>query len=154
MNGVCRLTNINAKSTAFMNVVTGFIIVVGSFILLCKAESTSDLIVYQSVTAGFLFGFTYLFIAANHLFDLDWRPFGWFSLCVAIFAITMAIVSFRAGDIGFTLLWTAWAVLWLEGFLEIVAGFRGLSKIFPYLSIAEGIFAAWIPSMFMLLGGW
>ncbi|MDR3345836.1 MAG: acid-activated urea channel [Campylobacteraceae bacterium] len=154
MNGACRLTNVNAKSTSFMNVATGVIIVVGSFILLCKAQNVGELVTYQSVTAGFLFGFTYLFIAANYLFDLDWRPFGWFSLCVAIFAVTMAIVSYQAGDLRFVLLWAAWAVLWLEGFLEIVAGFKSLSKIFPYLSIAEGIFAAWIPSMFMILGYW
>jgi acid-activated urea channel len=152
MNGTLRLSGVDAKSTAFMNVVTGAIIVLSNFILLFSAGN--DVIVFQNVASGFLFGFTYLFIAANYLFNLDWRPFGWFSLCVALYAATMAVVAFSPADPRFTLLWGAWAVLWLEGFLEIVLGIKQLSKIFPWLSIAEGVFAAGLPSMFMLLNAW
>jgi acid-activated urea channel len=152
MNGALRLSGVNAKSTAFMNVVTGAIIVVSNFILLFRAGS--DVLVFQNVASGFLFGFTYLFIAANYLFDLDWRPFGWFSLCVAIYASIMAVTAFDPADPRFTLLWGAWAVLWLEGFVEIVLGVKGLAKLFPWLSIAEGIFAAGMPALFMLLNKW
>jgi acid-activated urea channel len=152
MNGTLRLSGVNAKSTAFMNLITGTIIVVSNFILLFSASG--DVMVFQNVTSGFLFGFTYLFIAANHLLELDWRPFGWFSLCVAVYAATMAVTSFSPADLRFTLLWGAWAILWLEGFVEIVLGLKQLSKIFPWLSIVEGIFAAFLPAMFMLLSKW
>ncbi len=150
MNGVNRLCNVDAKSTAFMNAVTGLIIVVGNFIMLAKAE---EVIAFQNVASGFLFGFTYLFIAANYLLKLDLRPFGWYSLCVAIYAAVMSVSSFLSGEIRFGLLWGAWTLLWLEGFLELVLKLK-LAKIFPYLSIAEGIFAAGIPSMLMLMDKW
>lgn len=146
-NGANIIGKVDVKSMAFMNVVTGFVIVTINLIMLSKA---TDIIEFQNVASGFLFGFTYIFIAANHLFKLDWRPFGWFSLFVAIYATTAAIMS---TDIRFTLLWGAWAILWLEGFLESVLKMK-LQKIFPYLSIAEGIFAAFIPAMFMLTGNW
>jgi acid-activated urea channel len=152
MNGTLRLSGVNAKSTAFMNFVTGTILVVSNFILLFNAAG--DVFVFQNVTSGLLFGFTYLFIGANHVFELDWRPFGWFSLCVAIYASTMAVTAFNPADVRFTLLWGAWAILWLEGFVEIVLGVKPLSKIFPWLSITEGIFAAFLPAMFMLLNAW
>lgn len=149
MNGVSRFANIDAKSTAFMNLVTGFIIVTCNFISLPKAGAIID---YQNIASGFLFGFTYLFIAANYLCKLDLRPFGWFSLFVAIYATVMTYLSLGV-DIRFAALWGAWAVLWLTGFLELVMNID-LSKIFPYLSIAEGIFAAFIPAVLMLTNNW
>ena len=148
-NGVNRLCGVDAKSTAFMNLVTGFIIVSGNLIMLAKAGGILD---FQNVASGYLFGFTYLFVAGNYLFKLDLRPFGWFSGFVAVYATIMAITSYSV-DIRFTLLWGAWAVLWLEGFLELVLKLK-IGKIFPWLSIAEGIFAAFIPSVFMLLDKW
>ncbi len=148
-NGVNILSKVDAKSTAFMNLVTGFVIVIGNIIFLCKAE---DIMQFQNVASGFLFGFTYLFIASNHLFKLDWRPFGWFSLFVAIYAVIMAIGTYNI-DIRFFLLWSAWAILWLEGFLELILKVK-LTKIFPYLCIAEGIFAAFIPAVLMLTNNW
>ena len=150
MNGVSRFCNIDAKSTAFMNLVTGTIIVLCNFIMLTKA---TEIIEFQNIASGFLFGFTYLFIAANYLLKLDLRPFGWYSLCVAIYAGVMSASAFYNADIRFGLLWGAWTILWLEGFLELVLKMK-LAKFFPYLSIAEGIFAAFIPSMFMLMNLW
>jgi hypothetical protein len=64
----------------------------------------------------------------------------------------MAISSYGS-DIRFVLLWGAWAILWLEGFLELVLKFK-LEKIFPYLSIIIGLFAAFIPAILMLTDKW
>ena len=148
-NGLNRFLNTDAKSTAIMNFFTGFILVIGNIIMLAKAV---DIIEYQNVASGFLFGITYLFIAANYLFKLDLRPFGLFSLFVAVYAVIMAVSSYGV-DIRFVLLWGAWAALWLEGFLELVLKIK-LDKLFPYLSIAVGLFAAFIPAIFMLTGKW
>ncbi|MDR1554722.1 MAG: acid-activated urea channel, partial [Campylobacteraceae bacterium] len=92
--------------------------------------------------------------AANYLLKLDLRSFGWYSLCVTIFALISSIVCFKAGIIGMGILWLAWAILWLEGFLELAVGFKKLGKVFPYLSITEGVFAAGVPSVLMLFGIW
>ena len=148
-NGINRFLNTDAKSTAIMNLFTGLILFLGNIIMLAKAGNTMD---FQNVASGFLFGVTYLFIAANYLFKLDLRPFGLFSLFVAIYAVIMAVLSYNI-DFRLTLLWSAWALLWLEGFLELVLKMK-LEKIFPYLSIAIGLFAAFIPAVYMLTNKW
>ncbi|MDR2790083.1 MAG: acid-activated urea channel [Campylobacteraceae bacterium] len=152
-NGIAALCKIDLKSASFINIVTGGIIVISSFIMIARADS-ADTMAYNNIIAGFLFGFTYLFIAANFLLKLDLRPFGWYSLCVVVFALISALACLKAGFIGMAILWFAWAILWMEGFLELAAGFKKLGKVFPYLSIAEGIFAAGVPSILMLFGIW
>jgi len=149
-NGVCVFGKVDAKSTAAMNLITAFVIIAGNLIALARAGAAGD---YQNVASGFLFGFTYLFIAANNLFKLDLRPFGWFSFFVAVYAAIMCVSAAVGGDVKFALLWGAWAILWLEGFLELGLRLR-MGKVFPYLSIAEGIFAAFIPSVLMLTNRW
>lgn len=151
INGVNRFYKLDAKSSAFMNAVTGVVIVLGCFIGFAKGGDTPA---YLNVASGFLFGFTYIFIASNNLFGLDWRPFGWFSLFVAAYAIVMAVLAGLSGDFKFVYLWTMWALLWLNGFLDAVLKMKSMSKIFPYLSIIEGIFAAFIPSILMLTDRW
>ena len=151
LNGVSRFYKLDAKAIAFMNAITGTIIVLGSFINFAKG---GDTLAYQNVASGFLFGFTYIFIAANNFFNLDWRPFGWFSLFVTIYAVFMAVLAGQSGDYQFVYLWAAWALLWLNGFLDIVFKMKSMSKIFPYLSIVVGIFAAFIPSLMMLTDKW
>ena len=153
MNGVARFCSFDAKSTAFMNLVTGSIIIVGNLLLLSKAFEADSIINFQNVASGFLFGVTYIFIAGINLFKLDLRPFGWFSLFVAVYAGIMCYMAFDSGAWKFGLLWGAWAVLWLEGFLELSCKMK-IGKIFPYLCIAEGIFAAFIPSILMLTDKW
>lgn len=152
INGVNRLNGmIDPKSLSIMNIITAAIIVIGSFINFARAQTTLD---YTNVASGFLFGFTYVFIAANNLFGLDWRIFGWFSLFVTIYAVYQMVLSFQMQDWGFTYLWFIWALLWLNGFLDAVVGMPSMSRIFPYLSIFVGIFAAFIPALMMLTDRW
>ena len=151
MNGVAALTNWDAKTTAFINLVTGSILVIGNFIGVAKADA---LIHYNNAAGGFLFGVTYLFIAANYLLKLDLRAFGWYSFGVTVFAVISTVVCVRAGDVSVGMLWAAWAVLWFEGFLQLSLNVKPLGKIFPYLSILEGIFATGGPGVFMLFGWW
>jgi acid-activated urea channel len=152
-NGVAAIIRMDGKSTAFMNAVTGLVLVGGNLISLGKADFT-DTSAYYNIAAGFLFGFTYVFIAANHVLKLDLRAFGWYSVCVAVFAAASAGVCFSGGAVPLGCLWTAWAVLWLEGFLELSCGIKALGRIFPALSILEGIFAAFVPAVLMLFGVW
>jgi acid-activated urea channel len=151
MNGVAAISNWDAKTTAFINLVTGSILVIGNLIGLVRADSFMD---HNSVAGGFLFGVTYLFIAANYLLKLDLRAFGWYSVCVTAFAVTSAVVCVRGGAVPLGLLWAAWAVLWFEGFLQLGLGIKPLGKIFPWLSILEGIFATGGAGLFMLFGWW
>jgi hypothetical protein len=85
MNGVAAISNGDAKTTAFINLVTGSILVIGNFIGLAKAGVFS-LADCSNSAGGFLFGVTCLFIAFHYLAKLDLRAFGWHRVCVAIFA--------------------------------------------------------------------
>jgi acid-activated urea channel len=153
MNGVAAIAKWDAKTTAFINLVTGSILVVGNFIGLVKADASS-LTDYNNAAGGFLFGVTYLFIACNYLAKLDLRAFGWYSVCVVIFASISAVVCVSGGAVSMGVLWAAWAVLWLEGFLQLGLNIQPLGKIFPVLSILEGIFATGGPGVLMLFGWW
>jgi acid-activated urea channel len=153
MNGVAAISNWDAKTTAFINLVTGSILVIGNFIGLSRADA-SVAMHYNNAAAGFLFGITYLFIAANYLLKLDLRAFGWYSVCVVGFALVSTVVCVQGGAVPMAVLWAAWAVLWLEGFLQLGLNVKSLGKIFPALSILEGILATGGPGVFMLFGWW
>ncbi|MDR1390398.1 MAG: hypothetical protein LBJ31_10545 [Treponema sp.] len=150
MNGVAAISKWDAKTTAFINLVTGSILVIGNFIGLVGADTAQ----YNNAAGGFLFGVTYLFIASNYLFRLDLRAFGWYSVCVTAFAVISAVVCAQGGLVSMGLLWAAWAVLWLEGFLQLGLNVKPMAKIFPVLSILEGIFATGGPGVLMLFGWW
>ena len=149
LNGVARFTKMDPKTVPVMNLITGSVLVIGNFILLAKASAPFE---FYNSAAGFLFGFTYLIIAANYWFKLDLRMFGWYSLCVAAFATFSAVWCFIGnGYVWMGVLWTAWAALWLEGFIELGLKYEKIANIFPYLSIAEGLFAAGLPAILMLI---
>lgn len=157
INGVSIWRKTDAKSVAVINVITGFVIVSANLIALLNLDTAIDSAAmaqaYLNITAGFLFGFTYIFVAANLLGKLNPEPFGWFCLCVAVFAAVNAVVFFVNGFVGFPwlgVLWILWAVLWLQGFLQFVTKTKGMDKVYPFLAVFEAIFAAGVPAMLML----
>jgi len=151
LNGVARLTDIPPRAVALMNAITAVIILIGSFINFSHAVATAD---FESVASGFLFGFTYVFIAINTWFNLDWRPFAWFSLFVAIWAVYEMILAIQGHSWGFVWLWFAWALVWANGFLDTICGWKLMGRIFPYLVMFVGLTAAFIPAMLMLTDRW
>ncbi|MDR3113899.1 MAG: hypothetical protein LBU25_00070 [Treponema sp.] len=132
MNGVAAIANWDARTTAFINLVTGSILVIGNFIGLFR-EDAAGVMAYNNAAGGFLFGVTYRFIAVNYLFKLDLRVFGWYSVCVTLFAVIGAAVCMQGGAVSLRLLWAAWGALWFEGFLQLSLNVKSLGKIFPYL---------------------
>lgn len=154
-NGIARITNIDSKSSAVMNVFVGLLsiiiniitIVHGDFILI---DDVGD---FYSAATGLLFGFTYLYVAVNSIFNLDNRLYGWYSLFVAINTIPAAWIDFYInGDWKMAIIWILWGILWLTGFIENVL--KKELKFVPYLAIFEGIFTAWIPGFLILTNLW
>ncbi|WP_282192876.1 AmiS/UreI family transporter [Romboutsia ilealis] len=154
-NGIARITNIDSKSAAVMNIFVGLLsiiiniitIVHGDFILI---DDVGD---FYSAATGLLFGFTYLFVAVNSIFNLDNRLYGWYSLFVAINTIPAAWIDFYInGDWKMAIIWILWGILWLTGFIENVL--KKELKFVPYLAIFEGIFTAWIPGFLILTNLW
>lgn len=156
-NGICRLYNIDGRSSAIMNIFVGGLSIILNICVIVYAELHQDKSSFYVAGTGLLFGFTYLFIALNSIYKLDLRPFGWYSLFVAINAIPAAYFSYDPTSpsiegILFPVIWIAWGVLWLTGFIECVLKIE--LKFVPYLAILEGIFTAWIPAWLIFSGIW
>lgn len=149
-NGVARFYNFDKKATAVVNIFVGLLSVICNIITICNATSTNN---YYSAGTGLLFGFTYLFIALNNIYDLDPRPYGIYSLLVAIVAIPASIVSLNDGDIRFFVIWLLWSLLWATGFIETVLK-KNLGNFVSYLLIFEGVVTGLIPGFLMLVERW
>lgn len=145
-NGFCRLYGVDGKSTAVMNIFTGALSIVINVLSLIQGE-------YYAAATGLLFGFTYLFVVANNLFQLDTRPYGVYSLFVAINTLPCAWIDYAGGDTKMAIIWILWGILWLTGFIECNMK-KDLGKFVPYLAIFEGIITAWVPGFLMLRGMW
>lgn len=144
-NGIGRLFNIDEKSLSLLNLFTGGLAVIIDTVNVIQGD-------YYSVGTGLLFGFTYLFVGINGIFNLDKRPYAWYSLFVAINTIPASIVALQT-DWRMFAIWLLWGVLWLTAFIELILK-KNLGKFVPYLAIFEGIITAWIPGFMMLINKW
>jgi acid-activated urea channel len=154
-NGIARITDVDAKSASVMNVFTGLLSIIINIITIVHGdfESIDSIGDFYSAATGLLFGFTYLFVAANSIFNLDNRLYGWYSLFVAINTIPAAYISFAGdGDWKMAVIWILWGILWLTGFIENVL--KKELKFVPYLAVFEGIVTAWIPGFLILTNLW
>ena len=84
-NGVCSLANVDRKSVAVMNILTGGLSLFINFVNLVQGN-------YYAAGTGLLFCFTYLFVAMMNIFDLNPLPFAWFSSFVAVNAVVFGII--------------------------------------------------------------
>ena len=154
-NGIARLTNVDNRSTAVMNYFTGALSIIINIITIVHGdfESIDSIGDFYSAATGLLFGFTYLYVAANSIFNLDGRLYGWYSLFVAINTIPAAWIEFTVnGDWRMAVIWILWGILWLTGFIENVL--KKELKFVPYLAVFEGIVTAWIPGFLILTNLW
>lgn len=146
-NGVGLLRKTDPKTTGTLNLFTGSLLFILNVIGAVKAGVTAD---FANTAAGFLFAATYIFLGIFLLKGLDFFHIGIFGLFVSINAAVWAVLSFIAGDVFMGVLWTMWAILWGEMFFENSLKLN-LKKFPAILLIAEGIFAAWIPALYLLL---
>lgn len=153
-NGICRITNIDGKTSSVMNIFVGALSVIINIIVIVHGDFMNNHDDLYAAATGLLFGFTYLFVAFNNLLNLDTRAFGWYSLFVAINSIPAAYLAYKDDvvSVSFSVIWLAWGVLWLTGFIECVM--KKELKFVPYLAILEGIFTAWIPAWLLFTGTW
>ena len=154
-NGIARLTDVDAKSASVMNLFTGGLSIIANIITIVHGDFMliGDIGDFYSAATGLLFGFTYLYVAVNSIFNLDPRLYGWYSLFVAINSVPAAWIEFYVnGDWRMVVIWILWGILWLTGFIENVLK-KHLSFV-PYLAIFEGIVTAWIPGFLILTGLW
>ena len=154
-NGIARLTDVDEKSASVMNLFTGGLSIIANIITIVHGDFMliGDIGDFYSAATGLLFGFTYLYVAVNSIFNLDPRLYGWYSLFVAINSVPAAYIEyFVNADWRMAVIWILWGILWLTGFIENVLK-KHLSFV-PYLAIFEGIVTAWIPGFMILTELW
>ncbi len=155
-NGLATIEKISDKSMAVMNIFTGGLSLILNIVSLSYGIVTSQPNTYFFGSAtGLLFAFTYLYTAINTIFELDNRLYGYFSLFVAINTIPAGVLCFYGfgGNAIYGVIWWAWGVLWLTGFLTNNLKMN-LGKFPAYLSVIEGVVTAWIPGFLMLVNMW
>lgn len=153
-NGICNLCSIDKKAASVMNIFTGGLSLFINFTNLVQGN-------YYAAGTGLLFCFTYLFVAANNLFQLDTKPFAWFSTFVAINAVIFGTLEGFVGipvwniepDWRWAAIWYLWAILWGTAFVEDIMG-KKLGKFVPCLQVFEGIVTAWIPGVLIMTNYW
>lgn len=153
-NGLCSWFQLSGKSTAVMNIFVGGLSLIINVISLVQGH-------YYAAGTGLLFGFTYLFVAFSSLWEIDPKPFAWFSTFVAINALVFGTFEGIIGipslsieaDWRWAGIWYLWAILWGTAFVEDILGYK-LGKFVPALQVFEGVITAWIPGLLLMIGMW
>ena len=153
-NGMCTFYQVDGKSAAVMNILTGSLSIFINAVNLVLGN-------YYAAGTGLLFGFTYLFVAFVKLQKLDPIPFAWFSTFVAVNAVIFGTIEGITGStaLGITadwrwaVIWYLWAILWGTSFVEDICH-RKLGRFVPALQMFEGVVTAWIHGVLMLIGLW
>jgi hypothetical protein len=150
VNGVMLLGWVSPRGAAPLNLFVGLMQVFTPTYLVLTADG--DPAVIQAAAGLYLFGFTYLWVGINALFDLPGHGLGWFSLFVAVVAIAYAVESFVADAPVFGIIWLSWAALWTLFFLVLGLERTGLTKITGTVALVEGVLTAALPAWLAMAG--
>jgi hypothetical protein len=150
LNGTMLLGWIDGKSAAPLNIFVGLLQVVTPTYLIINANGDTTQIL--GAAGLYLFGFTYLYVACNLMWNLDGSGLGMFSLFVAIAAVVFSLISFNADDPVFGVIWLYWAYLWVLFFLLLARKLDGLGRYTGAVAAIQGWVTGAIPAFLILTG--
>ncbi|PZO59889.1 MAG: transporter [Pseudoxanthomonas suwonensis] len=153
INGLMLLGKIPGKSAAILNIFVGVMQVVFPTLILLQANGDPAIILAAS--GLYLFGFTYLYVGINQIFDLSGEGLGWFSLFVAFVALVFGILQFtQVNDPLFGVIWFLWAILWTLFFLLLALGKDSLNDFTGWFTIIVAHITGTIPALMLLSGNY
>jgi hypothetical protein len=117
INAIWMLGKMSNKAVVPMNIFVAVVQIAGVMAIIFTGKETSE---FYSAALTLLFAFTYLYVAATQIWNLDPRGLGWYCLPVAILAIPAGIQNLATP--GLALLWFMWSTLWLMFFLLLGLG--------------------------------
>lgn len=101
-----------------------------------------------------LFGITYLWVGLNAVRGAtDQRALGYYCLLVAIITIPYAIKAYMGGDIGFTVEWATYGILWFLFFMVLALGNQAVMGLTIFMTYLVGI-EVWVTGWLYLYGYW
>ena len=112
INALWMMGKMSNKAVIPMNIFVAIVQLAGVFTIIATGTETSE---FYGAALTLLFAFTYLYVAATQIWNLDVKGLGWYCLPVALIAIPAGIQSL--GTPGLALLWFMWATLWFMFFL-------------------------------------
>ena len=155
INGLSLMGYVKGKSLVPMDLFVGLLQVITPLYLIFTASGTPEE-VSATILLGsglFLFGFTYLYVAINNIYDLDGSGLGWFCLYVVLAAIVYAYFNFRTATPGgyvLTVLWVSWAFLWGLFWLVLSLGRTSLTRYTGAVCATQGIITGFIPALILI----
>lgn len=155
INGLMLLGFVGAKAAVPMNIMVGLLQVFTPTYLIISANG--DELQILSASGLYLFGFTYLYVAANNAYDLDGSALGWFSGFVAVCAVVFAGLNFwyePFGDLPFGIIWLHWAFLWGLFFAVLALGRESLTRFTGFVAVVQGWMTGFAPAFLLMIGAW
>ncbi len=148
MNALMLLGKLDGKQVAPMNIFTGILIFAG--VMRTVFLQGQEIVMYFYAMQSLLFAFTYLWVAANTIWDLEGQGLGWYCLLVAIVAVPTAFTALP--DTGLFILWIMWASLWFMFFLLLGLGMQ-IAKATAAWTVVNAV-ATGVAGYFILVQLW
>lgn len=132
-------------------------ILVGSLTLLAALQQAfsagADAVSIKNAAFSLLFAFTYLWVAFNRFSGDDGRGLGWFSLFVALTAVSVAFDTLRAacGTSG-SACRRHYGLSCGCCFFLLLALQKPVTHLTAQMSIAAGVLTGWLPGYSLLTG--
>lgn len=109
INALWMMGKLDAKAAVPMNIFVAGVQIAGVAKVIATAATPVE---FYGAAATLLFTFTYLYVAATNIWNLDAKGLGWYCLPVSIIAVPAGVFALLDGAIGLAILWWMWAVLW------------------------------------------
>jgi putative amide transporter protein len=133
INSIWMLGKMSAKAVIPMNIFVAIIQLGGVYRVIFTSTETAD---FYGAALTLLFSFTYLYVAATQIWNLDAKGLGWYCLPVAVIAVPAGLMSLATPLLA--LLWFMWATLWFMFFL-LLALEKNIGKITAWWTLINGI---------------
>lgn len=147
INGLWLLGKISPKAVIPMNIFVAAVQIGYVYRVIFTGAETAE---YLGAALTLLFAFTYLYVAATNIWNLDVKGLGWYCLPVAIIAVPAGFLSLATPLLA--LLWFMWATLWFSFFLLLAQG-KDIGRPVAWWTLINGVWVL-LGSVTTLMGVW
>lgn len=139
---------VETKDVGVFNLLVGLLATVGVFYFAFVLKA------FSLAGAMMLFAMTYLWVGVNALRGAtDQRALGYYCLLVALVTIPFGIKALLGGDIGWTIEWVTYGILWYLFYQVLARGNTALTGVTVFTTFVVGI-EALVTGWVYLYGYW